>query len=58
MAYIGLVGGVVLLIALALRGINIIFAALLSSLLVILTNGLPLGAALTDYFSFLSLIHI
>lgn len=52
MAYIGLVGGVVLLIALALRGINIIFAALLSSLLVILTNGLPLGAALTDYFSF------
>jgi len=52
MAYIGLIGGVILLIALALRGINIIFAALLSSLLVIVTNGLPLGGALTDYFSF------
>ncbi len=52
MEYIGLIGGLVLLIALALRGINIIFAALLSSLVVIVTNGLPVAEALTQYFSF------
>jgi H+/gluconate symporter-like permease len=52
MAYIGLIGGVALLIWLALRGINIIFAALLSSLVVVFTNGLPVAEALTEYFSF------
>lgn len=49
---LGLAGSVVLLIWLALRGIDIIFAALLCSLLVIVTNGLPIAQALTEYFSF------
>ncbi len=52
MEYAGLLGAVALLIWLALRGIDIIFAALLCSLLVIVTNGLPLAEGLTDYFSF------
>ncbi len=52
MAYAGLLGGVALLIWLALRGVNIIFASLLASLLVIVTNDLPVAAGLTDYFSF------
>jgi len=52
MEYVGLLGSVALLIWLALRGINIVFAALLCSLLVIVTNGLPLAAGLTEYFSF------
>ncbi|TXS95790.1 GntP family permease [Parahaliea maris] len=50
--YLGLLGGLVLLIWLALRGINIILAALLSSALVILTNGLPIAAGLSEYFAF------
>ncbi len=52
MEYAGLLGAVVLLIWLALRGVDIIFAALLCSLLVIVTNGLPLAEGLTQYFSF------
>lgn len=50
--YAGLLGSVVLLIWLALRGIDIVFAAVLCSLLIILTNGLPLATGLTEYFSF------
>lgn len=50
--YLGLLGGLVLLIRLALSGVNIILAALLSSALVILTNGLPIAAGLGEYFSF------
>ncbi len=52
MAYLGLIGSVALLIWLALRGVNIVFSALLCSLLVILSNGLPLAAGMTEYFSF------
>jgi H+/gluconate symporter-like permease len=52
MEYLGLIGGVAALILLALRGVNIVFAALLSALLVIVTNGLPIAEGLTDYFSF------
>jgi H+/gluconate symporter-like permease len=52
MEYAGLLGSVALLIWLALRGVDIIFAALLCSLLVILTNDLPLAQGLTEYFSF------
>lgn len=55
MEYIGLVGSVALLIWLALRGINIVFAALLCSVVVIVTNRLPLAQGLTEYFSFGSL---
>jgi H+/gluconate symporter-like permease len=46
MEYAGLLGSVVLLIWLALRGIDIILAALLCSLLVIVTNGLPQAVVL------------
>ncbi len=52
MEYIGLIGSVALLIWLALRGINIVFAALLCSVVVIITNQLPVAAGLTEYFSF------
>lgn len=55
MGTIGLIGSVGLLIWLALRGVNIIFAALLCSLVVIVTNQLPLAVSLTEYFSFGSL---
>ena len=52
MQYIGLLGSVALLIGLALRGVNIVLASLLCSLLVIVTNGLPLATGITDYYSF------
>jgi H+/gluconate symporter-like permease len=52
MEYLGLVGSVVLLIWLALRGVDIVLSALLCSLLVIVTNGLPLAEGITNYFSF------
>ena len=52
MAYFGLLGSVALLIWLALRGGNIIFSALLCSLIVIVTNDIPLAKGLTEYFSF------
>ena len=52
MEYIGLLGSVALLIWLAMRGIDIVFAALLCSLLVIVSNGLPLALGITEYFSF------
>lgn len=51
MEYLGLFGSVLLLIWLALRGIDIIFAALLCSLLVIVTNALPLADGLIQYFA-------
>jgi H+/gluconate symporter-like permease len=51
MDYLGLISAVVLLIWLALRGVDIIFAALLCSLVVILTNGLPLADGLVQYFA-------
>ncbi len=52
MEYIGLIASVCLLIWLALKGIDIVFSAVLCSVLVILTNGLPLATGLTEYFSF------
>ena len=52
MDYFGLLTSVVLLIWLAMRGVDIVFAALLCSLLVIVTNGLPLALGMTEYFSF------
>jgi H+/gluconate symporter-like permease len=52
MTYLGLLGSVALLIWLALRGVNIIFASLLCSLLIILSNDLPLADGLTDFYSF------
>jgi H+/gluconate symporter-like permease len=51
MEYLGLIGAVALLIWLALRGVDIIFAALACSVLVIATNGLPLADGLIQYFA-------
>ena len=48
---LGLIGSVALLIWLALRGIDIIFAALLASLVVIITNQLPLADSLANAFA-------
>ncbi|MFO7552182.1 MAG: GntP family permease [Haliea sp.] len=50
--YAGLLTALALLIWLALRGINIVFAALLSATVVIVSNGLPVAAGLGDYFAF------
>ena len=47
---LGLIGSVALLIWLALRGVDIIFAALLASLVVIVTNQLPLADSLANAF--------
>jgi len=51
MAYLGLFLGLSLLIALALRGVSIVFAAVLCSLVVILTNDLPLAESLMQSFA-------
>jgi len=51
MTYIGLLAGLALLIWLALRGINVVFASLLCSLIVIATNGLPLAEALSQNYA-------
>jgi H+/gluconate symporter-like permease len=50
--YAGLLAALALLIWLALRGINIVFAALLSATVVIVSNGLPVASGLGDYFAF------
>lgn len=52
MEYAGLIGGVVLLIWLALRGVNIILSSLICSLLVVVTNDLPLAPSLSEYYAF------
>lgn len=48
---IGLLAGLALLIWLALRDVNIIFAAVLCALVVIVTNGLPFAESLTQSFT-------
>ena len=48
---IGLVAGLVLLIWMALRGVNIIFASVLCSLIVIVSNALPLAESLNNGYS-------
>ena len=48
---LGLIGSVALLIWLALRGVDIIFAALLASVVVIVTNQLPLADSLANAFA-------
>ena len=50
-ALFGLIAAVALLIWLAMRGIDIVFAALLCALLVIVTNGLPLDQGLIKNFA-------
>lgn len=50
--FIGLLCGLGLLIWLALRGVNVIFASVICSLVVILTNGLPLAETLREGYTF------
>lgn len=49
---LGLGAGLALLIVLALRGVNIVFASLLSSLLVAVTNQLPVAQSFAEYYAF------
>lgn len=47
---IGLLGSLILLIYLTMKGVNIIIAALLSSVVVAITGGLRLDTALMDNY--------
>ena len=47
---IGLIAGLIALIVMAMRGVNVILAALLSALIVIFTNELPLAESLQNGF--------
>ena len=49
--YLGLIGSVALLIWMALRGVDIMFAAILSALFVIITNAMPLADSLLTGFA-------
>lgn len=51
-ADLGLIAGVALLIWLALRGVNILLAVLLSILLIGLTNGIPIADVFLQHFPF------
>lgn len=52
MEFVGLLASVALLIWMALKGIDIVFAALVCSLVVIITNGLPVAQSITEFYSF------
>jgi len=52
LANLGLLAGLVLLIIMALRGVNILIAALVASLLVAITNGMGISPALLEHFPF------
>lgn len=49
---VGLLAGLALLIWLALRNVNIIFASVICALIVIVTNALPIGDSLTQAYAF------
>lgn len=51
MAYLGLIAGLALLIYLALRGVNILFASLLCGLVVAATNGLTIHEAFSTHYA-------
>ncbi|WP_150910613.1 GntP family permease [Marinobacter halotolerans] len=52
LANLGLLAGLVLLIVMALRGVNILVAALVASLVVAITNGMGFSTALLEHFPF------
>lgn len=49
---IGLIAGLALLVYLALRGTNILFASLLASLVIVVTNQMPLAISFSEYYPF------
>ena len=51
MAYLGLLAGLALLIYLAMRGVNILFASLLCGLVVAATNGLTIHEAFSTHYA-------
>ncbi len=51
-ANLGLIAGLALLVYLALRGTNILFASLLASLVIVLTNQMSLAASFGEYYPF------
>lgn len=51
MAYLGLLFGLILLIFFALRGVSIVLAAVICSLVIIVTNDLPLADSLMQSFA-------
>jgi H+/gluconate symporter-like permease len=57
LANLGLLAGLALLIVMALRGVNILVAALVASLVVAITNGMGFSAALLEHFPFGPLGH-
>ncbi len=50
--YIGIILAVILFIYFAMRGVSIFLAAIICTLLVVVTNGLPLDKSIFDYFAF------
>ncbi len=52
LANLGLLAGLVLLIVMALRGVNILVASLAASLVVAVTNGMGISSALLEHFPF------
>jgi H+/gluconate symporter-like permease len=51
-ANIGLLAALALLIMLALRGVNIVFASLVCSLVIVVTNQLPIAESFTQSYAF------
>ena len=51
-ANLGLIAGLALLVYLALRGTNILFASLLASLVIVVTNQMSLAASFGEYYPF------
>lgn len=49
---VGLLAGLALLIWLALRGVNVIFASVICSLVVMVTNSLPIAGSLRNAYTF------
>src|SRR5690606_25089610 len=52
LGYLGLIGGLVLLIWFALRGVNILLASIICALVVAIPNGILLPAALLEHYPF------
>ena len=48
----GLIAGLALLVYLALRGTNILFSSVLASLVIVVTNQMPLAASFSEYYPF------
>lgn len=50
LSYLGLLAGLALLVILTMRGVNIIFAAVVCAIIVALSSSIHLGTAMLDYY--------